>query len=548
MPERPEQHARRNIDSALAAAGWLVQDRKHVNITAGRGVAIREFPLKSGHGFADYLLYLDGAVAGVVEAKKEGVALTGVELQTSKYSDGLPDDLPAPRRPLPFCYQSTGTETRFTNLLEPDARSRAVFSFHRPETLADWLAKECQAGPRARVRLLGLLRVCAGDDQPRGGGIRSHIDFAREHCRPCLFRIRCRVRDLCRRGYHGLAVRRFIAKPVWLGKISVESGVIALLIFLLMVTYLAGFWFNEGSLAGRIAWWAHTLTLLSFLPLIPHTKHLHLVLSPLTIFAGRDGFSKIPPLADDEDFGLDTGKDVTKLIALQAYTCVECGRCTELCPAYNTGKVLNPKEIILGMRGYLNELGAQSDQPLLEKYISAEAAFQCTTCGGCEYSCPVGIQRLPVIIGLRRGAVNTGKWEDDYGTKLFLTLERNGNSLGFPSSERQKFIEKHELPVYDGTQEYCLWLGCMGAYDPHGREIILAFARVMRHMGITFGVLRKEKPFSRALMAIRLSIMTFKCSAAAWANSRQSVRHVGQLPCVRALFRPRECVASSSGT
>src|SRR4051812_38037489 len=93
MSDKPEQQARRNVDSALATAGWLVQDRKHVNITAGRGVAIREFQLRSGHGFADYLLYLDGAAAGVVEAKKEGVALTGVELQTSKYSEGLPDDL-----------------------------------------------------------------------------------------------------------------------------------------------------------------------------------------------------------------------------------------------------------------------------------------------------------------------------------------------------------------------------------------------------------------------------------------------------------------------
>jgi Fe-S oxidoreductase len=291
----------------------------------------------------------------------------------------------------------------------------------------------------------------------------------------------------------GLAARRFLARPVWLGKVSGESGVIALLIFLLMVSYLATFVLDEGTVAGRINWWVHTLALLSFLPLIPHTKHLHLVLSPLTVFARRDGFSKIPPLADDEDFGLDTGKDVTKLIALQAYSCVECGRCTEFCPAYNTGKVLNPKEIILGMRSYLNQVGPRSDQPLLGEHISSEAAFQCTTCGGCEYSCPVGIQHLPVIIGLRRGAVNTGKWEDEYGTKLFLTLERTGNSLGFASGERQKFIEKNSLPVYDGTQEYCLWLGCMGAYDPHGREIILALVRVLRHLGISFGVLRKEK-------------------------------------------------------
>ena len=105
----------------------------------------------------------------------------------------------------------------------------------------------------------------------------------------------------------------------------------------------------------------------------------------------------------------------------------------------------------------------------------------------------MGIQHLPIIIGLRRGAVNTGKWEDDYGTKLFLNLERNGNALGFATSERQKFIEKNELPIFDGTQEYCLWLGCMGAYDPQGREIVLALARVLRHPGVTFGVLQKEK-------------------------------------------------------
>jgi Fe-S oxidoreductase len=97
------------------------------------------------------------------------------------------------------------------------------------------------------------------------------------------------------------------------------------------------------------------------------------------------------------------------------------------------------------------------------------------------------------MIGLRRGAVNTGKWEDGYGTKLFLALERNGNALGFSAGERDKFVQKAQLPIFDGTQEYCLWLGCMGGYDPQGREIIASFARVMEHLGTTFGVLRKEK-------------------------------------------------------
>jgi type I restriction enzyme, R subunit len=135
MPETPEDRARKTIDDLLNKAAWLVQDRDKVNVNGGRGVAIRSFPLKSGHGFADYLLYVDGQAAGVIEAKKEGETLTTYEIQTAKYSEGLPEGLKAYRRPLPFCYQSTGVETRFTNLLDPDPRSRQVFTFHRPETL-----------------------------------------------------------------------------------------------------------------------------------------------------------------------------------------------------------------------------------------------------------------------------------------------------------------------------------------------------------------------------------------------------------------------------
>jgi len=287
----------------------------------------------------------------------------------------------------------------------------------------------------------------------------------------------------------GLFVRRFFLRPKWLGELSYQSGVIAFLILVLMVTFLAAFWMGDS----KPLWWAHTAALLVFLPLIPHTKHLHLVLSPFSIFLSRGGFAKIPPLTGDEDFGLDTGKDLTRIAALQAYSCVECGRCTEHCPANNTGKILDPKKIALGMRDYLNEFGPASEEPLFGKYLSQEAAFQCTTCGACEYQCPVGVEHVPIIVGLRRGAVNTGKWEDAYGTKLFLALERNGNALGFSSAERDKFIAKEQLPIFDGTQEYCLWLGCMGAYDPQGREIITAFARVMRHLGTTFGVLQKEK-------------------------------------------------------
>ena len=134
-----EQEARGEIDRLLTAAGWRVQDAGAANILAARGVAIREFELKGGHGTADYMLYIDGKAAGVLEAKKEGVTLSGVETQSERYVKGLPDGLPVWRKPLPFAYQSTGVETRFTNGFDPQPRSREVFAFHQPETLAEWV-------------------------------------------------------------------------------------------------------------------------------------------------------------------------------------------------------------------------------------------------------------------------------------------------------------------------------------------------------------------------------------------------------------------------
>jgi len=306
-----------------------------------------------------------------------------------------------------------------------------------------------------------------------------------------LFAIACAI------SIAGLFIRRFVVRPIWLARegheLSWESGVIAGLIFALMATYLASFFVADTGPATRILWWTHTLSLLVFLPLVPHTKHLHLILSPFTIFFSRGAFSDIPPLSGDEDFGLVTGKDLTQLVSLQAYSCVECGRCTEHCPANNTGKILNPKEIILGIRGYLNEYGPTAEELLLGKYNSQEAAFQCTTCGACEFQCPVGIEHVPIIVGLRRGATNTGEWDNEYGSKLFNAMERNSNALGLSALERDKFIQKQELPIFDGTQEYCLWLGCMGGYDPKGREIIASFVEVMRYLGTSYGVLRKEK-------------------------------------------------------
>ncbi|ART48549.1 type I restriction-modification enzyme R subunit C-terminal domain-containing protein [Acidovorax carolinensis] len=136
----PEAKARVTIDALLVAAGWHVCNVANANIHASSGVAIREFPLNNGFGFADYMLYINGKACGIIEAKKQGATLTGVELQSGRYAQGLPTSLPAWRRPLPFVWESTGVETHFTNGLDPEPRARSVFAFFRPELLAQWLA------------------------------------------------------------------------------------------------------------------------------------------------------------------------------------------------------------------------------------------------------------------------------------------------------------------------------------------------------------------------------------------------------------------------
>jgi type I restriction enzyme R subunit len=136
----PEQQARQQIDAKLVAAGWIIQDYKAFNPSAGRGIALREVPLKSGR--CDYLLLVDRQALGVVEAKKEGTTLSMVAEQSGHYSASLPDFIQAiAPGSLPFLYESTGVETFFRDERDPDPRSRSVFSFHRPETLAEWLTQ-----------------------------------------------------------------------------------------------------------------------------------------------------------------------------------------------------------------------------------------------------------------------------------------------------------------------------------------------------------------------------------------------------------------------
>jgi len=136
MAKTPEDHARQTIDRMLQAAGWAVQDYKQMNLGAAKGVAVREFPLKTG--FADYLLFVERKAIGVLEAKTEGTTLSGITHQSKNFSAGLPDKMKPWHNPLPYLYESTGIETIFTDFRDPDPRSRNLFTFHQPQTLVAW--------------------------------------------------------------------------------------------------------------------------------------------------------------------------------------------------------------------------------------------------------------------------------------------------------------------------------------------------------------------------------------------------------------------------
>ena len=159
----PEAKAREKIDHLLSQAGWLVQYPDEMNLTAGDGVAVCEFKLEKSHGYVDYLLFVDGEAVGVIEAKPAGYPLTGVEVQAQKYVEGLPVSLAAPITPLPFAYISTGEETVFINTMDPQPRSRPVFTFHRPETLRDWIAADTLD---AWLKSSGGFYTAADDSKP----------------------------------------------------------------------------------------------------------------------------------------------------------------------------------------------------------------------------------------------------------------------------------------------------------------------------------------------------------------------------------------------
>jgi Fe-S oxidoreductase len=289
-----------------------------------------------------------------------------------------------------------------------------------------------------------------------------------------------------------LLVRRAFVRPVGLGdRVSIESVVIALLIATLMVTFLLGFRLGEETTAGRVNWWAHMVVILVFLGLIPASKHLHLVLSPVTVFLRSPELGRLRNLDfEKEEVGLETVKDLGKKAVLDALTCVECGRCQVNCPAWAAGKELNPKTIILQTQDAL--LAGERDRKLAEVY-SEKVLWQCTTCGACENQCPVGIEHTPIIIGARRGLVSNGEAPEYLGA-MYNQLERRKNIWGLGYDQRQKFVDAAALETFDPARhDVLVWLGCAGSFEADYQKSLRAMFDILRARNVRFGVLSKEQ-------------------------------------------------------
>jgi Fe-S oxidoreductase len=292
-------------------------------------------------------------------------------------------------------------------------------------------------------------------------------------------------------GITALLVRRVLARPVALGaSVSLESVIIALFIATLMTTFLLGFRLDENTTAGRVNWWAHMLVVLAFMALIPSSKHFHLVLSPITVFLKSPELGGVANLDfEKEQVGLEVVKDLSKKMVLDAFTCVECGRCQVNCPAWGSGKELNPKKLILQTQDAL--LAGRRDGKLGEIY-SEKVLWQCTTCGACENQCPVGIEHVPLIVGSRRGLVSNGE-APGYMGGVYNNLERRRNIWGLGYEQRQKFIEAAGVEIFDPARhEWLVWLGCAGAFEADYQKSLRALFDILRARSATFGVLAKE--------------------------------------------------------
>ncbi|MEM1205178.1 MAG: (Fe-S)-binding protein [Acidobacteriota bacterium] len=300
-------------------------------------------------------------------------------------------------------------------------------------------------------------------------------------------------------GILGLAYRRFVMVKISPGPKSYSSGVVAMLILLLMLTYLWTLGPPPEAFA-KANWWTHALIILAFPHLILGSKHFHILMAPINIFFRTERLADLLPMdldieeMDDEDeepsFGLETLADLAWKQRMDYLSCVECKRCTDNCPANLAGQELDPRAFILQGREAVMTLGA--DEPVIGNVITENALGQCTSCGACEAACPVGIEHLQTLTGAKRAqalALGTGM----VASEFLETVERRGNPFGAATDVRTKLIEELDIPWFEkGKTEHLLWLGCVWGYNNDAKSSLASMVKILNGAGVSYGVLKKE--------------------------------------------------------
>ncbi|WP_096272776.1 (Fe-S)-binding protein [Paucisalibacillus globulus] len=365
--------------------------------------------------------------------------------------------------------------------------------------------------------------------------------------------------------------RRYIEKLVRL-KRGLKAGLVLIFIGTLMVSVLVGngmsqIWHGHSAtwtepVASLIAtifggfvsptaamviffasWWIHNLTLFTFLVYVPQSKHAHLIAAPINVFLSKRVPGKLNKLDFDIDeeseeevsFGVGKVEDFEQVQMIDFYACVECGRCTDVCPAAGTGKMLSPMDLMVKIRDHLTEKGAavtgkspwvpsyafagtQGNQlaktakdeaaatmetiSLIGDVITEEEISACTTCRNCEDACPVMNEHVDKIIDLRRYLVMTeGKMDADV-QRAVMNIERQGNPWGLSKKDRIKWRETDETAYIPTVKElkkegkdfeYLFWVSSMGSFDARSQKIAIAFAKLMNQAGVSFAILGNKE-------------------------------------------------------
>jgi len=287
-----------------------------------------------------------------------------------------------------------------------------------------------------------------------------------------------------------VVIRKIVRPARFAGSHLGEADFILAMIAAVVVTLLL--WHHVGGVGFA---WAHLVVIGAFLAYLPHSKHLHIATAAVNVWMARTRRrGRLEPLRfdvpDDElRFGVATIADLTRKEVVDAFSCTECGRCQDACPAHATGKILSPKLLIMGVR---DQLFAQSTEPIVGNGVPEEMIWDCVTCGACVEVCPVSIEHIDHIVDLRRSRLMVDAAFPAEAEPMLRDVERASNPWGKPQTERAAWAAELGVRVLepgDPAPEYLYWVGCAASFDERAKKSAESTAKLLQKAGVDFAIL-----------------------------------------------------------